>query len=54
MKQNVLSQPWHLIKHIVIPVSVSNVASLEVSLLVIEREAGPWSVTDIEAIFDSG
>ena len=54
MKQNVLCQSRYLIKHIVVPVSVSDVASLEVSLLVIERVASARSVSNFEAIFDSG
>jgi hypothetical protein len=54
VKQNALCVSWQLVKHSVVPVSVSDVASLEVSLLLIESGTGPRFVNDLDAIFDSG
>ena len=53
VKQNVLCQSWQLIYHIEVPVGISDVASFEVSLLVIERGACPGCEDDFQSVFDS-
>ena len=54
MKQNVLCQSWELIQHGVVPVGVSDVATLEVSLLIIEGVACTGCIDYFQAVFDSG
>ena len=53
MKQNVGCVTWKLVKNFVVPLSVFDVATFEVSLLSIKRSLGPRCVHHFNAIFDS-